>query len=197
MSASPPRYPDLERALFTASRGLRTRLVNVARRFDLTPPQAMALRRLREPFAMRDLAATLRCDSSYITALADGLEARGLVERVQDASDRRVKHLVLTEAGRRLRSEMLDALWAGHPLANLTDEERTTLDGLLGRMGLVGERHVCGASTGRSDPTGTPDAASDSGADRLPDAGPMSDTGAIARNDPAQGRADAGGPTPR
>jgi len=197
MSASPPRYPDLERALFTVSRGLRTRLVNVARRFDLTPAQATALRRLREPFAMRDLAATLRCDSSYITGLADGLEARGLVERVQDASDRRVKHLVLTEPGRRLRSEMLDALWAEHPLTNLTDEERATLDGLLGRMGMVGERHACGASTGRSDPTRAPDAASDSEADQVPDAGPVSGTGAIARNDPSPRRADAGGPTPR
>ena len=49
---------------------------------------------------MNELAALLACDNSNVTGLVDRLEARGLVTRQPSPEDRRVKHIVLTDAGR-------------------------------------------------------------------------------------------------
>lgn len=48
---------------------------------------------------MSRLAALLRCDGSYVTALVDSLEDAGLAERRSDARDRRVKVVALTDKG--------------------------------------------------------------------------------------------------
>ena len=49
--------------------------------------------------SMRELAQRVRADPSRMTAVADELEARGLLERQTDPDNRRVKLLVLTPAG--------------------------------------------------------------------------------------------------
>ncbi|MBW3630045.1 MAG: MarR family transcriptional regulator, partial [Gemmatimonadetes bacterium] len=64
-----------------------------------------ALLALAEAAPMRSLAGQLRCDASNVTGLADRLEVRGLVTRVGQQGDRRVKLLALTDAGRALRDE--------------------------------------------------------------------------------------------
>ena len=76
---------------------------------DLTPVQGLALRMLNPdaPLAMSALADTLACDASNVTGVVDKLEARGLIARQADESDRRVKTLVVTEKGRELRSRLL------------------------------------------------------------------------------------------
>jgi MarR family transcriptional regulator, organic hydroperoxide resistance regulator len=66
---------------------------------------------------MRQLATLLGCDNSNVTGLIDRLEARGLVARQASGEDRRVKHIVLTAAGRRLRTQLLDRV--GRPAAGL------------------------------------------------------------------------------
>jgi DNA-binding MarR family transcriptional regulator len=48
---------------------------------------------------MRDLADQWGCDASYVTSLTDALEERGLAERRPHPTDRRVKMIVLTDAG--------------------------------------------------------------------------------------------------
>ena len=53
--------------------------------------------------AMGELAAELLCDASNVTQLVARLEARGLVTRVPDPEDRRVKRVTITPAGRRVR----------------------------------------------------------------------------------------------
>ena len=77
-----------------------------ASEFELSLPQVAALRQLEPglPSPMRGLAERLMCDNSNVTGIVDRLEARGLVERRSAAHDRRVKHLVLTEEGERLRA---------------------------------------------------------------------------------------------
>jgi len=45
-----------------------------------------------------------------VTGLADRLEERGLVERLPDPSDRRVKGLALTPEGARVRDEFVNRL---------------------------------------------------------------------------------------
>jgi DNA-binding MarR family transcriptional regulator len=76
-----------------------------AAEFDLSMPQVMALRSLERetPAPMRWLAERLMCDNSNVTGIVDRLEARGLVERTSASHDRRVKHLVLTPEGDRVR----------------------------------------------------------------------------------------------
>src|SRR5207245_851230 len=72
----------------------------------LTLPQAMLLRQLGDALPMNEAADKLHCDPSNVTGIVDRLEARGLIERQHLTTDRRVKHLALTPAGRRLLSRV-------------------------------------------------------------------------------------------
>ncbi len=89
----------------------------------LTPPMALALRHLDEPMAMGTLADRLSCDASYITGLADRLEMLGLVERRPDASDRRVRQLVLTAKGREVRRQVHERLYANVSMFGVLDDD--------------------------------------------------------------------------
>jgi DNA-binding MarR family transcriptional regulator len=75
-------------------------------RAELSHSQARVLLELDQPLSQRQLARQLRYDPSNITALADALEARGLIERRPDPSDRRFRLVALTPAGERLRSDL-------------------------------------------------------------------------------------------
>jgi DNA-binding MarR family transcriptional regulator len=68
---------------------------------QLTPPHGLALTTLlhRGPTRMRDLAESMSCDASYITAVADRLEELGLAERRNAPGDRRARELALTGEG--------------------------------------------------------------------------------------------------
>ncbi len=88
----------------------RPRMMALCRELDLFPPQLMVLRTLDRPQPMRDVAATMACDSSNLTGITDRLEERGLVQRTIDPADRRVKLLVLTEAGERQRRVIVSRL---------------------------------------------------------------------------------------
>ncbi|MGH8979502.1 MAG: MarR family winged helix-turn-helix transcriptional regulator [Acidimicrobiales bacterium] len=78
----------------------------LAEELGVTHGAIRALRPLASagPMTMSGLAAHLRCDGSYVTGLIDTLEAAGLAERQNDASDRRVKVVVLTDRGREVAS---------------------------------------------------------------------------------------------
>ena len=107
---------------------------SVALSLDLTPPQMGMLKELGEGTPMGTLAHLIRCDASNVTWMTDKLEERGLVERVADPHDRRVKRLVLTDAGRRLRKQIGRRLRAGLPVHHLNESEQRTLARLLERM---------------------------------------------------------------
>ena len=99
--------PDAEAAwqiLWELMLKQRTRFVETVAQLDLTPVQAIVLRRLdpERPTPMHEIVDMLRCDASNVTGIVDRLEARGAVERRPDPSDRRVKALVLTRSGRTL-----------------------------------------------------------------------------------------------
>src|ERR687893_1964051 len=84
----------------------KPRFMALAQEMGLAPMQLHALR-LIEPgdgVPMSSLAGMLFCDASNVTGIVDRLEARGLIERRPAAYDRRVKLLVLTEEGERVRS---------------------------------------------------------------------------------------------
>ena len=61
----------------------QNRLARVCEQHDLAPSSVKALLRLSgsRATAMRELAAAFACDASYITAVVDALEERGLARR--------------------------------------------------------------------------------------------------------------------
>ena len=102
---------------------------------SLSLSQGKLVRELARPQSQRELARRLHYDPSNITALADSLEARGLVERRTDASDRRFRLLALTPEGERVRAS-LELLLAEPPhfLDRLTLPEQKQLLQLLAKV---------------------------------------------------------------
>jgi DNA-binding MarR family transcriptional regulator len=105
--------------------------------FEMTPQQIYALRCLsnERPLAMSELATSLGCDASNVTAIVDKLESRGLVERRAADRDRRVKALVMTDAGVRLRDRIEERMQQQPPPAidNLSEADQRTLTTILER----------------------------------------------------------------
>ena len=127
--------PDVVDLLHDLVERLRQRFAGIAFGLDLTPPQMGVLISLEDSTSMSRLASNIGCDASNITWMTDRLERRGLVERRPDPNDRRVKHLVLTESGRKLRRHVERRLRTGVPgLERLTPAERDELGRLLARM---------------------------------------------------------------
>ncbi len=118
---------------------MRPRMLAIAGEFGLTPPQMFALRALDpdRPVPMRELAVQLQCDNSNVTGLVDGLEAHGLVERRAAEHDRRVRMLVVTELGARVRERINAVLQeVPAPIAALsTADQRALRDILLRALG--------------------------------------------------------------
>ena len=120
--------------VFALARQMTDHNQAIAAEFGLTGPQARLLVQLGDPVPMGQLAERLDCDPSNVTGLVDRLAARGLLERRVDEADRRVKHLMLTPAGQRLRAELEARLFAGRPLlARLSRSDQQTLRDLLRR----------------------------------------------------------------
>jgi DNA-binding MarR family transcriptional regulator len=110
------------------------RFLEVARREGLSPLSLGAFRFLQEPRTMSELAVSLHCDPSNVTAIVDGLEEKGLAMRRPSERDRRVKLIELSAEGRKLRGRLHRELrkppaW----LKGLSEADQRTLRGLLQR----------------------------------------------------------------
>ena len=104
---------------------------------DLAPSQARALHELdlERPISMRELAQRLKSDPSNVTGLIDRLEARGLVERRPDPTDRRIKGLALTPGGAKLRERLFARLYSAPPsVATLSERDQRVLRDVLQRV---------------------------------------------------------------
>jgi DNA-binding MarR family transcriptional regulator len=86
----------------------RRYFVTAAASFGLNPGALKAPLELDagNPMSMGALAEAWGCDASNVTWLVDQLEARSLVERRVSPADRRVKTVVVTEAGLALRQSV-------------------------------------------------------------------------------------------
>ncbi|MCO8277057.1 MarR family transcriptional regulator [Actinoplanes sp. TRM 88003] len=103
-------------------------------RLDLTESVANLVWLLRpdtDPLPLRKLAAQLHCDPSNVTLLSAKLEERGLAERRPHPRDGRVRTLVLTADGRRVREELIELVARHSPLAGLDKTEQKQLHALL------------------------------------------------------------------
>jgi DNA-binding MarR family transcriptional regulator len=107
----------------------------IAERFGVPAFCLKALHVLGSPMAMRDLGRQMHCDPSFVTAIADLLENRGLARREASTADRRVKNLVLTDEGIGLRAQVEREFAAQMPWRGALDEnERGCLLGLIRKM---------------------------------------------------------------
>ncbi|MBS1880171.1 MAG: MarR family transcriptional regulator [Actinobacteria bacterium] len=110
------------------------RFLEIAREFGVTPPILGAIRSLDQPRTMGEMAELLSCDPSNVTGIVDALEAKGLAERRPSEVDRRVKAVVLTRKGGRLRERAMAAMrkppaW----LEGLSEGDQRTLRDVLRR----------------------------------------------------------------
>jgi DNA-binding MarR family transcriptional regulator len=118
------------RQIFDYIRATAAERVAVLDRLGLTPAESRALSSLdpESGRSMRSLADEWACDPSNATWLVDRLERSGLARRVPRDGDRRVKAVVLTAKGRRVRRELLEALYT--PPRDLVALPQRDLDAL-------------------------------------------------------------------
>ena len=135
-SPTPPEgeaWPLLLRQFFAQ----RSNLPPLAAELELSPAQCHVLHLIEpeRPIPMGRLAETLACDASNVTGLVDRLESRGLLRRRPSPSDRRVKVLVLTPTGTRLRALLVDRMTAPPAaLERLSLREQRELVRILTRL---------------------------------------------------------------
>ena len=99
---------DLLILVHDVARQLRTRADQLARTRGMTRAQWIILARLaRQPgLSQNEMAAVCEVEPITIARLVDRLEARGLVERRPDPSDRRIWRLHLLPAAKPIVSEI-------------------------------------------------------------------------------------------
>ena len=110
-------------------RSAPVRTASLARR-GLTPNDSRALFSLdpRSGRSMRSLADAWQCDPSNATFIVDRLEALGLASRQPLLHDKRVKLVVLTRKGAKMRTDLLREFH--QPPAEFDRLDRTDLETL-------------------------------------------------------------------
>jgi MarR family transcriptional regulator, lower aerobic nicotinate degradation pathway regulator len=102
----------------------------------LTPVQYAAMQAVANTPGLdqRTLAGTVGFDTSTIGGVIDRLEARGLITRSASPSDRRVRLLTLTDAGRTLLAAVIPDMLSAQArmLAPLPKRDRTEFMRMLG-----------------------------------------------------------------
>ena len=90
---------------------------------------------------MRALAQQLFCDPSNVTGIIDRLVARGLVERRESDTDRRVKIIRLTPEGQRIRASVVERMSVPPPeLAALPAAQQRALRDALRAAAELGDQ---------------------------------------------------------
>ncbi len=134
----PATDPDLGDLVMRVARTLRRRGAEAMAPWDLAPHQVRALRVIARHERIRpgELAAHLRVAPRSVTDVIDALEARGLVERTPDPTDRRATVVTLTASGRRLVDETGAARRADAEVyfARLSERDRAALRRILTRL---------------------------------------------------------------
>jgi DNA-binding MarR family transcriptional regulator len=110
---------------------------HAAQELGLTPGHIKTLFELdgEEGRSMGDLAVLLVCDASNVTWLVDRLEERRLVERRPHPRDRRVKSVVLTPEGVKIKALLIERL--STPPEDLVGLDRRDLDTLRAALELL------------------------------------------------------------
>lgn len=106
---------------------LHARLQERAELIETDPPvlpnETLLLINLTAPHRMGEIANLLHCLPSSATAVVDGLEKKALVCRRPDPQDRRATLLHLTDAGERIRAQILSELGEAFRLSSGLDAD--------------------------------------------------------------------------
>jgi MarR family 2-MHQ and catechol resistance regulon transcriptional repressor len=129
--------------LWKATRSLEAHATRNINGFGMCPSDFAVLEALlhRGPLSVKQLGAKVLLTSGSMTAAVDRLEARGLVVRHDDAEDRRLRIIHLTDAGR----ELIEKIFEEHReameqvVAEFPVEERSVLIESLRRLGRSAE----------------------------------------------------------
>jgi len=89
-----------------------------------------------EPLRIGRIAEQMQVAGPHVTRHVQGLEHRGLVERVVDRDDQRARLIAQTAAGQAVTDRYLSAIsgWFTDALSGWTAKDRSELTRLLGRM---------------------------------------------------------------
>jgi DNA-binding MarR family transcriptional regulator len=124
------------------------RMAALGARLQLSPGVIKTLMRLgkQDGMSMGEMARGIGVDPSYITALVDDLDARGLARREPAPYDRRVKIIVLTDAGRAVARDIEQVLSVPPAaFATLSQAELRQLRDLLDKVLVASDRAVPGS----------------------------------------------------
>jgi MarR family transcriptional regulator for hemolysin len=129
---------DLQIQLHDVARMLRTRFDRWARSYGLTRAQGVILVRLyRQPgLSQNEMAAICEVEPITVGRLVDRLEARGLIERRPDPTDRRIRRLHLLPASEPILARIEDyrADVNDYLLSGVSAEARETVVNVLLHM---------------------------------------------------------------
>jgi len=106
-------------------------LTGYARESGLSVPQLGALFQIYHKgcSGVTDLGDKLGVTSSAASQMLERLVHQGLIQRLEDPSDRRVKQIVLTDKGRQVLQESIRARqsWLSELVETLSDSEKETM----------------------------------------------------------------------
>lgn len=109
--------------------------MRLAVEFDIPLIQVMALCFLEpgNPMNMKHMAFLLNCEPSNVTAVTDRLFTLKYISRKENASDRRIKMISLTQKGEKERQRIVERIIGYHSerLDRLTAEEKEQLQAAL------------------------------------------------------------------
>lgn len=111
-------------------------------KFGISIPEWRVLVHLAQPLdgaatvSVRDIEARVAMEKSKVSRAATRLETAGYIEKAQDAGDRRLVRLALTDKGRGLMADLLPLAMAYQAeierrLGNVMAEFETGLDAIL------------------------------------------------------------------
>ncbi len=121
---------EVENSLRMVNIIVRKRGRQILADFEVTPPQLDALNFLnRQSLTMGELGQKMHLACSTATDLIDRMERNGLIVRERDTQDRRVIRLYITDRGREIISQVVEARkrYLAEVLANVPPEQRQAL----------------------------------------------------------------------
>lgn len=134
-AAEPPTERELVDALGDLMHSAGAITSELSPSFGVNPSDLLALFKLDDGLSMKEFAATLGCDASFVTVVTDALEKQGLVRREPSQRDRRVKNLRLTPEGVAAKERLIQEIGTRMPWnTRLDTSERCCFLKLLKKM---------------------------------------------------------------
>jgi DNA-binding MarR family transcriptional regulator len=134
MSASGQFLESLHEFSGMFMRNSMRNFLHFAKERGISMPQIGALFRIRKaPCTVSDISAELRITNAAASQMLEGLVQQELIRRSEDPDDRRAKQLVLTEKGRKILQDGIQARqgWMHHLVDQLTPQEQQQITAAL------------------------------------------------------------------